>query len=110
MPKKTQKRRSGRRGTVRAPRRRPSKLTAGRIVQAVVSFAPVTAEALEAAGQNGGILSQNGIVRGALPTVTKAYGFYNTNSKKFDTTGALVGYPMLLVGYGARRLVNRLWR
>jgi len=91
-------------------RKRPSKFTAGRILQAVVSFAPVTASALTAAGENGGILSQNGITRGALPTVTKAYAFYNTNSKQFDTTGAIEGYPMLLIGYGARRLFNRIWK
>jgi hypothetical protein len=75
-----------------------------------VSFAPVTASALQNAGDSGGIGSQSGWVNGVLPTVTKAYGFYNTNTKQIDTTGAWEGYPMLALGYVARRLVNRFWR
>jgi hypothetical protein len=91
-------------------RKRPSKFTVGRIIQGVVSFAPVTASALQATQNSGGFGSSSGWINGALPTVTKAYGFYNTNSKQFDTTGAWEGYPMLALGYVARRLVSRFWR
>ena len=91
-------------------RKRPNKFSAGRMVQMIVSFAPVTASALQAGQDSGGLLTQAGLTRGVLPTITKAYGLYNTNTKQFDTTGALEGYPMLVAGYLARRLTTRLMK
>jgi hypothetical protein len=110
MPRRRGRFTRRRRGAYSSHRKRPSKFTVGRIIQGIVSFAPVTASALQATQDSGGFGSANGWLQGALPTVTKAYGFYNTNSHSFDTTGAWEGYPMLVLGYAARRLVSRFWR